>query len=97
MKYPKITYNNTTNTFAASDYWMFNGGYFRIKNITLGYSLPSKLLSKVFVKGLRVYFNVSDLPAISNYPKGWDPEIGWSSSFISTSYVFGINVTFGQN
>lgn len=95
-KYPKITYNNTTNTYAASSYWLFNGAYFRVKNITLGYSLPSKLLSKIFIKGLRFYFNITDLPAFSSYPKGWDPEVGTNSSFISTSYVFGLNVTFGQ-
>jgi TonB-linked SusC/RagA family outer membrane protein len=93
-KYPRLTYTNTTNTYAASDYWLFNGGYFRVKNIMLGYSLPKDLLSKVKIKDLRFYFSVNDLPAISNYPKGWDPEVGSSSDFISTSFVLGVNVKF---
>jgi hypothetical protein len=93
-KYPRLTYTNTTNTYAGSDYWLFNGGYFRVKNITLGYSLPKDLLSNARIKDLRCYFSVNDLPAISNHPKGWDPEVGSRSDFISTSFIFGVNVKF---
>ena len=93
-KYPRLTYTNTTNTYTGSDYWLFNGAYFRVKNITLGYSLPQKLMDKCFVRGLRIYATINDLPAISHYPKGWDPEIGSSSDFISTSFTFGASVKF---
>ena len=93
-RYPMVTYNNTANIYAGSDYWLFNGGYFRVKNITLGYTLPEKLTGKFFVKNLRFYASVNDLPAISNFPKGWDPEVGSRSDFISTSYIFGVNVKF---
>ena len=93
-KYPRLTNTNTTNTYAGSDYWLFNGAYFRVKNITLGYSLPKDLLDKVRVKDLRLYLSVNDLPAISNFPKGWDPEVGFGSYFISTSFIFGVNVKF---
>jgi TonB-linked SusC/RagA family outer membrane protein len=93
-KYPRLTYTNTTNTYTGSDYWLFNGAYFRVKNITLGYTLPANLLNKFYIKGLRVYCSVTDLPAISNYPKGWDPEVGSTSDFISTSITFGANIKF---
>jgi TonB-linked SusC/RagA family outer membrane protein len=93
-KYPRLTYTNTTNTYAGSDYWLFNGAYFRVKNISLGYTLPENLMSKVGVKNLRLYLSVNDLPAISNFPEGWDPERGSSSDFISTSFVLGINIKF---
>jgi TonB-linked SusC/RagA family outer membrane protein len=93
-KYPRLTYTNTTNTYTGSDYWLFNGAYFRIKNITLGYTLPQNLTQKFFVKGLRFYFTITDLPAISNYPDGWDPEVGTWSEFISTSYIFGARINF---
>ncbi|WP_255417296.1 TonB-dependent receptor [Proteiniphilum sp. X52] len=93
-KYPRLTYTNTTNTYAGSDYWLFNGAYFRAKNITLGYSLPNDLLSGMRVKDMRLYLSINDLPAISNFPKGWDPEVGSSSDFISTSFVLGVNVKF---
>lgn len=93
-KYPRLTYTNTTNTYTGSDYWLFNGAYFRVKNITLGYTLPSELTKRIFMKSLRFYVSVTDLPAISKYPKGWDPEIGYGSDFISTSFIFGVNVKF---
>jgi TonB-linked SusC/RagA family outer membrane protein len=94
-KYPRLTYTNTTNTYAGSDYWLFNGAYFRVKNITLGYTLPGELVSRVRIKDLRFYFSINDLPAISNYPKGWDPEIGGiNSDYISTSFILGVNVKF---
>jgi TonB-linked SusC/RagA family outer membrane protein len=93
-KYPRLTYTNTTNTYSGSDYWLFNGAYFRVKNITLGYTLPKNLVSNAKIRDLRCYFSVNDLPAISNYPEGWDPEVGSSSDFISTSFIFGVNVKF---
>lgn len=93
-KYPRLTYTNTTNTYTGSDYWLFNGAYFRVKNITLGYTLPQKWMDKLTIRGLRLYASITDLPAISNYPKGWDPEVGSTSDFISTSFTFGANVKF---
>lgn len=93
-RYPRLTETNATNTTAASDYWLFNGAYFRVKNITLGYTLPGSLLSHAKIKGLRCYVSVNDLPAISKYPKGFDPEAGLNSDFISTSFILGVNVKF---
>lgn len=93
-KYPMVTWTYRTNTYAASDFWLFNGGYFRVKNITLGYTLPKKVTDAMKMKGLRVYCNVIDLPAISNCPKGVDPEWDMYEDFLSTSVVLGVNVKF---
>lgn len=93
-KYPRVTYTNTGSQSVGSDYWLFNGGYFRVKNITFGYTVPKHLIERTFIKNLRAYASVTDLPAISNYPKGWDPEISTSSEFLSTSFIFGVNVKF---
>ncbi len=93
-KYPRLTYTNTTNTYTGSDYWLFNGAYFRMKNITLGYTIPQEVLNRVSVRDLRLYFSINDLPAISNYPKGWDPESAPWQDFISTSFILGVNVKF---
>jgi hypothetical protein len=92
-KYPKLT-TNTTNIYAYSDFYLFNGAYMRVKNITLGYTLPSNITKKFYVNNLRVYFSANDLPAFSKYPSGYDPEWDKSSDFITSSYVFGLNVTF---
>ena len=93
-KYPYVNRNNTGNIYAGSDFWLFNGAYFRMKNITLGYTIPSNILARTFVKNLRLYASVTDLPAISNYPKQWDPEVATNSTYISTSYIFGLNIKF---
>ena len=97
-KYPKLT-TNTTNIYAGSDFYLFNGGYMRIKNITLGYTIPKEITKKFFVDNLRVYFSANDLPAFSHYPDGYDPE--WvpgdpngSGDLIMSSYIFGLNISF---
>ena len=92
-KYPKLTTNNA-NIYAPSDFYLFNGAYMRIKNITLGYTIPTTISKKFFVNKLRVYFSANDLPAFSSYPKGYDPEWDRSSDLIMSSYIFGLNVSF---
>ena len=93
-KYPKLTTNNT-NIYATSDFYLFNGAYMRIKNITLGYTFPKQLTQKFNVSKLRAYFSVNDLPAFSNHPKGYDPEwTSYGNDLITSSFIFGLNVSF---
>ena len=92
--YPRLTYANKDANYAMSDYWLFNGGYFRLKNITLGYTLPPKWTEKATIKKIRLYVSANDLFCISNYPSGWDPEMGVSDYPITTSLLFGISVNF---
>ena len=92
-KYPKLT-TNSANIYATSDFYLFNGAYMRIKNITLGYTIPKSITEKFFVNKLRVYFSANDLPAFSKYPDGYDPEWNRSSDLILSSYIFGLNVSF---
>lgn len=91
MKYPYISGNNTDNLYTMSDFWLFNGGYFRIKNITFGYTLPEKLTKRIRFKQVRFYFSANNLPAISKFPKGWDPEY-YSGKYILSSYSLGIKL-----
>jgi len=92
-KYPKLT-TNSANIYANSDFYLFNGAYVRIKNITLGYTLPSEITKKISVNKLRVYFSANDLPAFSKYPEGYDPEWDRSGDLLLSSYIFGLNVSF---
>ncbi len=92
--YPRLTYQNATVNYTMSDYWMFNGGYFRLKNITLGYTLPQVWTEKAMLQRVRFYVSANDLFCISKYPEGWDPEMGTSSYPITTSLLFGISVNF---
>lgn len=93
-KYPRLTNTTKNNNYATSDFWIFNGRYFRLKNVTLGYTLPGEWTKKACIQKARVYFSASDLFSIDNYPKGWDPEMGVSAYPITTSLIVGLNLKF---
>ena len=93
-KYPRLTHVNKSSNYAMSDYWLFNGGYFRLKNITLGYTFPKEWMNAIGIKGARIYASASDLFCLSKYPKGWDPEMGVSEYPITTSILLGVSVNF---
>ncbi|MEP6950286.1 MAG: TonB-dependent receptor [Ginsengibacter sp.] len=52
-----------------------SGSYVRVKNVSLSYSLPDRLISRIGIKGIRVAVNVQNLLTITKY-KGYDPEVG---------------------
>ena len=92
--YPRLTKTGISNNYAFSDFWMFDGGYFRLKNVTLGYTLPASLTQNVGIKRLRFYASASDLFCLSRYPKGWDPEMGATSYPITMSLLLGASIKF---
>lgn len=93
-RYPRFSYNLLGNNYAMSDYWLFNGAYLRVKNITLGYNVPKLIAEKVKLQSVRLYASVTDLLSINKYPKGWDPEMSSTAYPITTSFIFGASVTF---
>ena len=98
VKYPRLTYSNRAANYGQmSDYWIFNGRYLRMKNLTLGYTLPKTLTQKAHMNNVRVYVSGSDLFCLHNYPQGWDPErtSGSNAGYpITTSLLFGLSVQF---
>ena len=58
-----------------SDFFVEDGSYLRLKNIVLGYTLPTILAEKIFVSRLRAYVNIENAFIIDNY-SGYYPEIG---------------------
>jgi TonB-linked SusC/RagA family outer membrane protein len=70
----------STNTQLTS-YLVEDGSYLRMKNLTLGYTIPESMLSKVKIKSLRIYVQAINLFTITKYT-GLDPEI--SSQFTTT-------------
>lgn len=100
-KYPRAS------QIVNSDYYMssamvYDGSYFKIKQIQLGYSLPQDLMRRLKMKGVRVYGSLDDAFTFTKYI-GYDPEIAGEGSSLgidNMSYpttrkiVFGVNVTF---
>lgn len=105
---PKTTLNGNVRTYnyLYSDAWYRkqNGAYARMKNITIGYTLPKSILAKFNIDKLRVYFSGNDLFEITKTKDGWDPEATAEDPFGGTSgsnsypfmrsYSFGIDLTF---
>lgn len=94
VKYPRLTKTNAASNYVTSDFWLFNGSYFRLKNVTLGYTLPKVWTEKAGIQKTRIYFSASDLFCFSKFPDGWDPEMGASKYPITTSLVLGLSVNF---
>ncbi len=74
-KVPIISTSDDNGNFNASDFYIENGSYLRIRNVTLGYTLPKLLTNKLKTGAIRVYGTANNLFTITNY-SGFDPEIG---------------------
>jgi TonB-linked SusC/RagA family outer membrane protein len=86
-KYPIYIQGDATN-WQASDLYVHDGSYVRLKNIELGYTIPEFLTKKVFISRLRVYAAFENLLTFTKY-WGFDPEIS-SGSDKSNGVDFGV-------
>jgi TonB-dependent starch-binding outer membrane protein SusC len=102
-------YSVGSTTIVPTSWAIEDGSFLRLQSLTLGYTLPKKLLSKLKIEKLRVYSTATNLFIITNY-SGYDPEISssvrnnaysnltpgidYSSYPKSRGFTFGINVTF---
>src|SRR5690606_14260399 len=93
---------NDLDKYFTSSAVIFDGSYFKIKQIQLGYMLPASLLDKVSLTKLRIYTSLEDYFTFTKY-KGFDPEVtGVGSSLgvdkgsypTSKKIIFGVNVSF---
>ncbi len=57
----------------ASTFWLRDASYMRLKNLNIGYTLPTQMLDNVFISNVRVFFNAENLLTISGFEFG-DPE-----------------------
>lgn len=94
----------TSDYKSQSSFFVENGGFIRINNITLAYNMPDGLIKKMHLQRFRIYAGVQNLATFTEY-SGYDPETKSSSggrtagvdrgSFpIPRAYTFGINLTF---
>lgn len=83
---PKPSYGGYNWT--PSDYFVQDGSFIRIRNVTLGYTLPSDWSAKIAMQKLRLYVKADNLYTFAKYT-GYSPEIG-SNSVLSTGIDYGI-------
>ena len=94
---------NYMERYITSDAVVFDGSFFKIKQIQLGYTLPKTWLKKAFINNLRVYCSLDDFFTFTSYP-GFDPEASANSTNgmgidmggypSSKKVVFGFNIEF---
>lgn len=91
--YPRLLeYSNTRNT-QNSDFYLYDNSFFKIRNIQLGYTIPTKLLQPIHIDRIRVYASLENFFTFTDY-KGIDPEVTSVSYPTIRQAVFGVNVTF---
>ncbi|MDD4417936.1 MAG: TonB-dependent receptor [Bacteroides graminisolvens] len=104
---PRVTLSDPNDNDRISNRYVEDGSYIRLKNITLGYTFPKKMINRWGIENLRLSANIQNLLTITGY-NGYDPEIGASTADSSgytygldngrypspTVYSFGLNVTF---
>ncbi|MBR1688937.1 MAG: TonB-dependent receptor [Prevotella sp.] len=84
-KYPRFVYGDKTQNWAASDLYLTDGAYMRLKNIQLGYTLPKNILRQIGIDRLRVFVAAENLLTISKYA-GMDPEISSGATSLGVDY-----------
>lgn len=84
---------------------IYDATYFRVKNITLSYTFPKRLLEKTPMKSVRVYTSIDNVVTVSDYP-GYTPEtstygngttqlgVDYSTYPLSRRFTLGANITF---
>jgi TonB-linked SusC/RagA family outer membrane protein len=98
---PRFSWSDDNGNWLSSDLYVNDDSYLRLKNIQIGYTLPSKLTRRAFVNSLRVYVAAENLLTFTKY-EGFDPEVGTSGGTSigidrgcypqARTFTFGINL-----
>lgn len=95
---PRAVYSDPNMNVRHSDRFIEDGSYLRLKNLTLGYTLPAALAQKVQLSTARLYLSCQNLFTLTNY-SGFDPEVGAGGVDMGTYPVtrtvsLGVNIQF---
>lgn len=78
----------------VQDKYLLDASYLRLKNVTLGYNLPSQMVKKVGFSSVKLFCSLENIYTFSHLEKGRDPEsLSWGYPFYATT-SFGLNMTF---
>lgn len=92
--FPRSTYDNVTGNRVTQTRYLQDASYFRLKNLTLGYTLPKKWTDKIGFDSIRLYFSGQNLFTIDHLFDIYDPEtLGLNSYPLQKSFSFGVTVT----
>ena len=93
-KNPRLVNLTDSQSSTTSSLHLCKGDYLKLKNLTIGYTLPQDLTRKAKIEKVRVYATGENLFAITQFP-GMDPEMRATAGYSTMrQYAFGLNVTF---
>lgn len=103
---PRATVTNPSSTTVLSTRNIFDGSYLRIRNVTLGYALPARMLKAVKLSSARIFISGENLATFTKY-FGYNPEVNvWAGSTaprygvdqgtypVARTFSLGLNVGF---
>lgn len=91
--YPRLLQSQTTINTQASDFYLQNLAFLKIRNIQLGYTLPKSWTDKMQIERIRLYGSLENFFTFTSY-KGLDPEVSGMSYPTMKQAIIGLNVTF---
>ena len=101
---PRANTRSTGNNNAISSRWIESASYFRIRNITLGYRLPSSLSERIKIQNARIYAGVQNAftftkylgynPEVSGYENALTGGVDYGSYPLARTYTVGLNFSF---
>jgi hypothetical protein len=78
---PKWSNDDYSSTRKASDFYVFDNDYLRLRNVTLGYNLPKSLLEKLTLSNVRIFVSGDNLLTFGSAKNRYsDPETGLSGN-----------------
>lgn len=99
----------TGRTRRVSTRWIYDGSFARLKNLAIGYNLPTTALERMKISKFRIYMSAQNILTFTQY-EGYDPEVNYQSSGDTNgnrnlgldygsypnakSYTLGINIGF---
>ena len=95
-KMPRAVFGDPNKNARPSDRFVEDGSYLRIKNVTLGYTIPSSLTSRLALTKARFYVSAQNLVTFTNYT-GNDPELGNASGIDLSVYPQAKTYSVGAN
>ena len=85
-KNPRFIRGGRNNNPRFSSFYIFDGSYLRVRNVTLNYNIPQRIVSKAGMKAARIYLTATNLFTITKYP-GTDPELSNSEDNLLASGI----------
>jgi hypothetical protein len=96
------TANFSTSTVGSS-FYVEDGSYVRLQNLTVGYTMPEELLQRWKLENLRIFAGANNLLTLTGY-EGLDPAVGGNADLtfgidvgnypVTRGYTFGVNLSF---